>query len=312
MLVLNALFALNTVRNDSLVLIDEIELALHPRVQYNFLNFLKNLAQAKNLTVIISTHSSSLIKAAPNLIYIERQANGDIAIEYDCYPAIALQNIAIQEEILPDFAFFVEDEFAKYLLEAMLDFYFRNVNVSRRPIIKTLPVGGYKETIKLTRNSQGYLMPFNTTALCFLDLDVQVSIQQLVIKANLSPPEIEELQLFQANNTLIRYLPITPELGIVNMLFANPVQHRMPMQNFSNQVFDIEQIVNAENNRGIAYSPNPRVAAKARITYYIQQINQATNIDVTRIKVMLCQYFVEQTYTNQFGPLQALFNPIFI
>lgn len=310
-LILNALSELINVADNSLVLIDEVELALHPRVQVKFLNYLTRIATQKNLTVILSTHSSSLIKAAPKLIYLERQTTGIVDIEYDCYPAIALQNVAVQEEVQPDIVFFVEDEAAKYLLEELVNYYFTRINVIRRPIIKTLPVAGYKQTIKLTEASAVYLIPANTKVMCFLDLDVLNTFNNLQAKPNKTPAELAEFTMFNSNAASIKYLPITPELGIVNLLNTNPNQHIQPLQLHFNSVFDIAQIIADELNRGLVYSANPRTAAKEKITYYIDRIKQATNIDEKRVKIMLSQYFATLYGQANLGRLQGLFNPIF-
>lgn len=310
-LMLNALSELVNVSNNALVLIDEVELALHPRVQVRLLNYLQRIATQKSLTIIISTHSSSLIKAAPKLIYLERKPNGIVEIEYNCYPAIALQNVAVQEEVQPDFVFFVEDDFAKFLLEELINYYFTRINIIRRPIIKTLPVAGYKQTIKLVETSCVYLIPANTKVFCFLDLDVQVKYNQLQAKVNKTTAEQSEFNLFTTNAAMIKYLPITAELGIINILNQNPNQHIQPLQTLFNGVFDISQIILDEQNRGLNYSPNPRTAAKEKIKYYIERIRQATNFDETRIKIMLCQYYASLYGQTNTGNLQGLFNPLF-
>ena len=57
-------------------MIDEIEIALHPKAQINLLRKLKDIAAQKNLTIIFSTHSSTLIKSSDRskILYLERQS----------------------------------------------------------------------------------------------------------------------------------------------------------------------------------------------------------------------------------------------
>lgn len=62
--VLKLLRQLDTCPHHSLVLIDELELALHPRAQIGLLRYLEEISAEKNLTVIFSTHSANLIKTA--------------------------------------------------------------------------------------------------------------------------------------------------------------------------------------------------------------------------------------------------------
>lgn len=311
-LILNALLQLLNTTNNGLILIDEIELALHPKVQIKFLKYLERIADQKHSTVILSTHSASLIKSAPRLIFLSRNHIGNVDVEYDCYPAIALQNVAITDEVQPDIVFFVEDTSAKYLLEQLINFYLTNINIIRRPIIKILPVAGYQQTVSFMVSSMSYLIPSNTSVFTFLDQDVNVTIQALSIKPNRSNGEQELLNLFNNNNVRIKYLPITPELGIVDYLNQNPNNHIAPLQTLFNEVFDIAQIITAEANRGMNYPLNPRAAAKSRLTYYIDQIKMATNFDEVRIRIMLTQYFSQNYGQNNNGLLQGLLNPIFI
>lgn len=312
LLIINALFQLERISNNSLVLIDEIELALHPKVQVKFLNFLQRIAAQKSLTIILSTHSSSLIKTAPNLIYLERNAvNGKVTFEYDCYPAVALQAMAIQEEVQPDIVFYVEDTHARNILEELLNYYFRNLFTGRKPIYKVLPVGGWGETIRFTVASIDYLIPQQTKVIAMLDADVLPEIQAIQQNPNRSTQEQEKLNTYTANVARIRFLPITPELGIVDLLNNNPQLHFQPLQNHFNSLFYIAQIIQDEINRpGITYPANPRKAAKLKLDYYINRLKGYTNRDYNYLAMKLAEYYALQYCPNNLGALQALFNPI--
>ena len=61
--VLKLLLSLEDISSNSLVLIDELELAVHPRAQTNLFHHLSRFASAKNLTIIFSTQSVTLIKS---------------------------------------------------------------------------------------------------------------------------------------------------------------------------------------------------------------------------------------------------------
>ena len=63
-MLLNILDLLQNIAPKTLLLIDEVELSLHPIAQIKFYDFLKRQANSKNLAIVISTHSSSLIKHA--------------------------------------------------------------------------------------------------------------------------------------------------------------------------------------------------------------------------------------------------------
>ena len=312
-LILNALYQLELCPNDSLILIDEIELALHPKVQVKFLKFLERFATTKNSTIIISTHSSSLIKSANKLIYIERSLDtGVVKVVYDCYPAIALQNVAVIEEVEPDFIFFVEDIFGRYILEELIKYYIRNLYNGRCPIYKILPVGGWAETIRFTENAVGYIIPNNTQVFAMLDFDVQPQLQAIQAKAIRTSKEQEQLDLYNNNIARVKFLPITPELGIVDLLTNNPQNHFQPMQDHFNGVFDIGEIIHEEANRpGVTYPPNQRKAAKIRLDYYIERIKMATNRDYNYIRIKLAEYYANNYCQANHAQLRQLFNPIF-
>lgn len=312
LLVLNALFQLERMANNSLILIDEIELALHPKVQVKLMHFLERQANQKNLTIIISTHSSSLIKIANKLIHLERNmTSGIVNIEYDCYPAVALQSMAIQEEVQPDLVFFVEDNYAKYILEQLINYYFRNLNTRRRPIIKILPVGGWSQTLRFTIASANYLIPRHTGVYSFLDLDANADMQAIQADANRTSSQQELLNLYNENRNRIKYLPITPEQGLVELLNNQPHTHIQPLRELFYEVFDISQIIMDEQNRGLVYHLNPRQAAKKRISYYIEQIKTLTNRDENYIRIKLAEYYASHICPNIHPQLNQMLGPIF-
>ena len=121
-LVLNTLLLIDDISKDSLLLIDEIEMALHPRVQLKLYRRLKEKAIDKNLKIILSSHSSSLIKSANKIIYLENDGNGNIDVTHNCYPAVVLKEIAIEEDLQPDYIFLVEDDMAEFLLREMIQY----------------------------------------------------------------------------------------------------------------------------------------------------------------------------------------------
>jgi len=311
-LILNTLLQLKFLAGNSLILIDEVELALHPRVQVKFLRFLEKIATDKLLTIIISTHSSSLIKSAKKLIYIGKDmVTGNVNVEYDCYPAIALQNVAITEEVQPDIVFFVEDEYAKYILDGLLNYYFKIINNTRRPIIKILPVGGWTQTIRFAISSSNYLIPAITKVYAILDSDAEADLQAIQLNPNRGLSQQDLINLVKTNLAKIQFLPITPELGLVDLLSNNPQQHLLPLQNLFNEVFDITQIIYDETQRGIIYDPNPRKAAKKRLPFYIERIHEFTNRDTNYIRIKLAEYYALNYCPTHHPEMQQLFNPIF-
>jgi hypothetical protein len=198
-------------------------------------------------------------------------------------------------------------------MEELLNYYFLHIyQGGRKPICKVLPVGGWGETIRFTEASISYLLPAITTVFAVLDNDVEATIQTIQQNPNRTDREQEQLNLYNNNQQRIRFLPITPELGIVTLLTNNPVAHLQTLQDHFNAVFDITQIIQNEAGRvGIAYPQNPRKEAKIRLDFYIQEIKNSTNRDSNYTRIMLARYFAD-TYCPQNHPiLQQLFNPMF-
>lgn len=61
-------------KKDSLILIDEIELGLHPKVQTRLIDVLYNLSRLENKQFIITTHSATILSSLPeeSRIFIEK------------------------------------------------------------------------------------------------------------------------------------------------------------------------------------------------------------------------------------------------
>lgn len=62
---LDLIQALQSVPNNSLVIIDEVEASLHPRAQRRLVRFLINQCRLKRIQIIISTHSPYILEELP-------------------------------------------------------------------------------------------------------------------------------------------------------------------------------------------------------------------------------------------------------
>ena len=164
---------LNSTDNNTLLLLDEAEMALHPRIQKNLLDYLVKMASSKCLTIIVSTHSVTMIKSTPksNIMLMENQTKGKLKVSSPCYPAKAIGYVDFESNIIFDNVFFVEDDMARLVLKAMLNKY-----ISITPDIDTLmycivPVGGYEQTTLLAKNTRKQLLE-RSNVFAVLDDDV--------------------------------------------------------------------------------------------------------------------------------------------
>lgn len=108
-----------------IMIIDEIELALHPVAITKLLDLLKELVREyDNLTVFITSHSPEVIrKIAPNNIYkIERvdSDSNNFEIVNPCYPSYAIRDVYEHDGF--DYLLLVEDELAKrFVKQSIID-----------------------------------------------------------------------------------------------------------------------------------------------------------------------------------------------
>jgi len=298
-LILNTLLLIEDVTDGSMLLIDELEMALHPRVQIRLLKYLTQKASEKNLTVILSTHSSSLIKSAVNLIYLEnKNGNGIIKVTPNCYPAVVLKDVAIEEDIQPDYIFIVEDDMAEMLLKETIKHYSQIEPNRLMPIYKVIPIGGYTQVLDFADNTSNYLFNSRIGVYIFPDADVVQSKATIVAKGNYRDKAEQELfELFNKLESQTKFLPITPELGIWNWLSTNtPTIQQSLNSHYSDITFNLNDLIQDTNN----YFPNPsdseRKSAKRKLKHLVVLLENRTNENSKRINQFLFGLFVKEYY----------------
>jgi ABC-type cobalamin/Fe3+-siderophores transport system ATPase subunit len=71
------------IKNDSLVVIDEPELFLHPTLEIEFISLLKQVLKAFNSKAILATHSLAIAREIPaNCIHVYRKHEGELEVEH--------------------------------------------------------------------------------------------------------------------------------------------------------------------------------------------------------------------------------------
>lgn len=216
-LLLNALDYIQEVSNNSMLIIDEIELALHPIAQIRFYEYLMDKAKEKDLAIIISTHSCTLIKKAKHVYYLENN-NGHINVIYPCKPAYILKDLSIEEDNMPDKIILVEDNMARTYLNTKIKYLRNKHEECLKTTIKILPVGGYPQVLSLFENLSA-VQPFSKAMIhCLLDNDVQQTIKELRLKDSTYDNDKKMIGQFDRLANHYDYLSITPELGVWNEL----------------------------------------------------------------------------------------------
>lgn len=241
-LLLNTLDILENISPRTLLLIDEVELALHPVAQIRLYDYLKQQANVKNLAVVISTHSSSLIKHADRRIYLEKDGSGIVNVMENCYPAFILRSVASIEDNKPDFIFFVEDVMAQRYLSTILLRFFSGVK--RVMDFKVICVGGYEQVVSLVQCFPSLNYEKHRVQ-AFLDKDVKDVFTDWTAKGNdRTEAEERKYRLFCNNQSNISYLSITPELGIWEWIEQNSTQFKTHLDEVHGvQTFDVERLI---------------------------------------------------------------------
>jgi predicted ATPase len=216
--VLNMLDQLEGVQNDTLVIIDEIELALHPIAQIAFYNYLDDLAKSKNLTVIIATHSPSLIKNCNSIFYLENNG-GNITVLNKCKPSYILSGLTNSVDNNYDKVFLVEDEMAYYCLDTILKKHFQQTPQLLN--YKIVFVGGWPQVIEFLKQMNTILPYKPGMVFAYLDYDAQVDLNRLVTTPNLNDGEQRVLDSYNNVRQYVSFLHITPEIGIWDWLVNN-------------------------------------------------------------------------------------------
>ncbi len=210
---LNLLYDIHIVTDGSLVLIDELELALHPSAQVRLLTCLKEMARKKGLTILITTHSASIIRSEKSVILLEDVADGKIDVLYSCPPAKAIGAIGMREDTMPDIVVLVEDEMAKALFKELKQKYISLESQYSYLDIRVLAIGGYRNVINFYCEAVNYVFYQNVFVTAFMDKDVETDI--------IPYPQYGNRKLidqYTNNCRYLKFLPYTPEVFLFETL----------------------------------------------------------------------------------------------
>lgn len=158
------------VDNKILVLVDEIELALHPIATNRLLSLLRELVDKHpNLVVYLSSHSPEIIRnISPANTYKINTCNGVVEVENNCYPSYLIRDLSNFDG--PDFLLLVEDDLARRFVNKVL----MQNNLRKGKIIQVLPVGGWTNVLDLHKELKKTIFyGSDTKIISILDGDVK-------------------------------------------------------------------------------------------------------------------------------------------
>lgn len=152
-----------------LILIDEIELALHPIAVSRFIDLMNELVRGSmNLMVILTSHSPEVIrKIQPKNIYKIENIEGVIDVVNPGFPSYVIRDVYRHDGF--DFLLLVEDVLAKILVEKVLE----TKGLSESKLVHVVPAGGWRNVLALQRDLlRGNVLGLGREVVSILDGDV--------------------------------------------------------------------------------------------------------------------------------------------
>jgi ABC-type phosphate transport system ATPase subunit len=156
-----------------LVLIDEIELALHPIAVSRLLDLLNELTKENNnLVVILTSHSPEVIrKLRPSNLLKINNNNGVVSVELNCYPSYLIRDVYSHDGF--DFLLLTEDILAKAIVDKIL----LNNNLKESRLVHTVPVGGWQNVLTLQKDLLMWnVLGLSKQIISILDGDIEAEV----------------------------------------------------------------------------------------------------------------------------------------
>jgi hypothetical protein len=306
--VLKLLRLLKEASNNSMIIVDELEMALHPRAQVKLLHYLEEQARVKSLTVIFSTHSVTLLKSINRrrIIYLEKQDDGEIKPIVGCFPTYAIGNIASDEETLPDIVLYVEDVFARDALTAFFE-KFADEHFSdptARPTTKIVPVGPFSAVVAFLERNRSVL-PDQVTQKAVLDNDIATDTIASWQRNN-NHAQLAKLQHLADD---IKFLPFTPEVGLMDHIAGNVHQFEASLrQRCADHQIRIGEIVRRYDTT--LHGSQKRNAAKESTEALIEHLMQRTQRPVDTVREQLCGVFANVAWSQYRSDFMQLLAPM--
>ncbi len=156
---------LTIIPEETLLLIEELEVGCHPEFQISMVEVLKEQANKRRLQIILTTHSSSILDALPmeGRVFLRRDNKGRIQVDYGVSTTYAMSQLSGKD--IPELMVYVEDTVAQKMVSEVL-------STSTRKRIKILSVGS--KTVVARQLAAHRLNPELGNAVAVMDGDVPI------------------------------------------------------------------------------------------------------------------------------------------
>lgn len=153
----------------SFILIDEVELALHPVAITRLTKLLEKLTKEYNLAIYFSSHSTELLRSIKpeRIYYLQSLPNKKIEVINPCYPAYATRFLYNQDGY--DILILPEDDLAKFVIDKII----MNERLYEGKLYHILPCGDWRNTVRLHQEIlESNLTSHSTKIISILDGDI--------------------------------------------------------------------------------------------------------------------------------------------
>lgn len=291
--VLRLIARIRTLPPSALILLDESEMALHPRARKRLWEYLSRTAAARAFVILISTQSASLIRGADRgkILLLENDGSDGLVCRSDVYPAAVLGEMALPEDILPEVLLLVEDQEAAMLLDTIVEKLRASMD-QEFPYCRILPVGGYMQVVILMDNLSRVL-PDCIQKRAVLDRDAK----PFIAKA-LESPERSHFDVVERNRKQIFYLPCAPEQGVIRLLESDVRGHSRGLSKlFRGRCPHLEDIV-FHNARYRAVPGSNRADCKEKLSLIVRGIVKMSGEPESYVRKKLYRYYADNRYRD--------------
>ncbi|GEP98517.1 ATP-dependent nuclease [Chitinophaga cymbidii] len=195
-----------------ILILDEIELALHPSSLKRLVTFLKDISNRFNYAVYFSTHSLELISSIKpdNIYFLDRHSDHSVELINPCYPAYATR--MLYDHTGYDYIILVEDDLAREIIKRLL----KQNSLWGNKLIYILPCGGYSNVIDLAQEVISSNLVGKTSSISIiLDADIKTQAANYIAKNGIS------------NNIPLNYLPIESLEKYLKSKLFDEVDHKL-------------------------------------------------------------------------------------
>ncbi|WP_175623094.1 ATP-dependent nuclease [Chryseobacterium schmidteae] len=214
--ILNSLNIRNSDRSSistpCLLILDEIELALHPSSLKRLVNFLKEMSNMHNYAIYFSSHSLELISSIKpeNIFFLDRHSDHSLEVINPCYPAYATR--MLYDHTGYDYIILVEDDLAREIIKRLI----RSNSLWGNKLIYILPCGGYTNVIDLAQEVVNSNLVGKTSSISLiLDGDIRDEATNYIAKNNI------------VNNIPLNFLPIESLEKYLKFKLFDNVDHKL-------------------------------------------------------------------------------------